>query len=385
MNVKQIYTLVNGALGEVTGQTDLIQEDLTGLVDAGETLSNADLDNFCKNLVDRIGKTVFLERAYEGYAVKLYKDAWEFGSVLQAIQFKLVNAEEDPSWNLTDGQSVDQYIFHKPTVEVSYYNKKAAFELPLTLCEKQVREAFVSGSAMNSFLSALELAVRNSLTIAIDDQARWAVNNMIASTMIDDHADGHYYETGIKHVNLLAEYKALHTDSTLTADDCLFDTDFIKFACYRIGQVSDRIKSMSTLYNINGSEVFTPASNQVLMLLSDFKRAADVYLQSTTFNEEYTKLPASQSVPFWQGTGDDYSLAKVSDINIKTDDGTAFHAGGIIGVLADEWAVALCNQDQHITSAYNARGEYTNYFYKDAIHMICNKSQNFVVFTITEE
>lgn len=383
MNVKQIYTLVNTALGEVTGTTDLVQEDLTNLVDIGDTLSSTDVDNFVKQLVDRIGKTVFLERAYEGFAAKLYKDAWEFGSVLQAIQFKLVQAEEDPSWNLQNGQSVDQYIFHKPTIEVKYFNKKAAFELPLTIVEKQVKEAFVSASAMNSFISGLELAIRNSLTIAIDDQARWAINNMIGLTLHNEHATGDYSTTGIKHINLLAEYNARYS-TTLSADDALTDKEFIKYACFRIGQISDRLKSMSTLYNIDGSEVFTPSANQNMMLLSDFKRAADVYLQSETFNEEFTKLPEAQSIPFWQGSGDDYSFESVSSINIKTSDGDAVACSGILGIICDEWAVSLCNEDQHITSAYNARGEYTNYFYKDAIHMMCNTSQNFVVFTITE-
>ena len=383
MNVKQIYELVNGALSEVTGKTDLIQEDLQGLVDAGEDLSPADVDNFTKQLVDRIGKTVFLQRAYDGFAAKLYKDAWEFGSVLQAIQFKLVDAEEDPSWNLTDGSSVDQYIFHKPTIEVKYFNKKAAFELPLTIVEKQVREAFTSASSMNSFISGIELAIRNSLTIAIDDQARWAINNMIGLTLHDEHSTGDYTASGIKHINLLAEYKA-QVDSTMTAEKALKSSEFIKFACYRIGQISDRLKSMSTIYNVEGSQVFTPSGDQMMMLLSDFKRAADVYLQADTFNEEYTKLPDSQSIPFWQGSGDDYSFDKVSDINIVTSAGDTVHCGGILGVLCDKWAVALCNEDSHITSAYNARGEYTNYFYKNAIHMICNTSQNFVVFTITE-
>ena len=381
MTVKQIYTLVNAALGEVTGATDLVQEDLTGLVDAGDGLSTADVDNFVKQLVDRIGKTVFLERAYEGFAAKLYKDAWEFGSVLQAIQFNLVDAEEDPSWNLQDGQSVDQYIFHKPTIEVKYLNQKAAFELPLTICEKQVREAFTSGSKMNSFISGLELAIRNSLTIAIDDQARWAVNNMIGLTLLDEHSTGVFTTSGIKHVNLLAEYNAAYS-TTLTADEAMLDKEFIRYACYRIGQISDRIKAMSTLYNIAGSQVFTPAANQNLMLLSDFKRAADVYLQSETFHDEFTALPAAQSIPFWQGSGDDFSTEKCSTINIKTSEGDAVEKSYIIGVLCDEWAVSLCNEDRHITSAYNARGEYTNYFYKDAIHMMCNPSQNFVVFTL---
>ena len=40
MNVKQICSLVNTVSGEVLGTTDLVHEDLTGIVDLGNEVFN---------------------------------------------------------------------------------------------------------------------------------------------------------------------------------------------------------------------------------------------------------------------------------------------------------------------------------------------------------
>ena len=39
MEVKQIYSLVNTVSGEVLGRTDLVNEDLTGVVDLGKEMT----------------------------------------------------------------------------------------------------------------------------------------------------------------------------------------------------------------------------------------------------------------------------------------------------------------------------------------------------------
>ena len=84
MEVKQIYTLLNSVSNEVLGRTDIIQEDLTGIVDMGTEVFNANaIDNFVKSLVNHIGKVVFVNRPYMGKVPSVLMDSWEFGSVLE--------------------------------------------------------------------------------------------------------------------------------------------------------------------------------------------------------------------------------------------------------------------------------------------------------------
>ena len=58
---------------------------------------------------------------------------------------------------------------------------------------------------------------------------------------------------------------------------------------------------------------------------------------------------------------------------------------GILAVMFDRDAAAVCNQNYRVTSIYNPRGEYTNYFYKwDAMYMN-DTAENVVVFYIADE
>ena len=80
MNVKQIYSLVNTVSGEVLGRTDLVHEDLTGVVDLGNEVFNQNaVDNYVKSLVNHIGKVVFVNRTYSGKVTSVRMDAWELG------------------------------------------------------------------------------------------------------------------------------------------------------------------------------------------------------------------------------------------------------------------------------------------------------------------
>lgn len=169
MEVKQIFELVNGITGEVTGKTDLVKEDLSNIVDVGKELFTAsDVDNYVKSLVNRIGKTIFVNRKYSGKVPSVVMDSWEFGSVLQKINADLPQATENESWELVNGTSYDPNIFYKPTVSAKFFNSKVTFEIPLSFTEKQVKESFNSASELNAFISMLYNAVEKSMTVKID-------------------------------------------------------------------------------------------------------------------------------------------------------------------------------------------------------------------------
>ena len=138
MEVKQIYSLMNDVTSEVLGKTDLVKEDLSNVVDVGKELFSAsDVDNYVKALVNRVGKTIFVNRKYAGKIPSVVMDSWEFGSVLQKISADLPNATENESWELENGTSYDPNIFYKPSVSAKFYNSKVTFEVPLSFTENK--------------------------------------------------------------------------------------------------------------------------------------------------------------------------------------------------------------------------------------------------------
>lgn len=383
MQVTQIYTLVNNVTKEVLGKENLIAEDLSNVVDLGTEVFNQNaVDNYVKSLVNHIGKVIFVNRPYSGKIPSVLMDGWEFGSVLEKITAEIPAATENESWELTNGEEYKQDIFYKPSVSAKFYNSKVTFEVPISITERQVKESFSSAEQLNGFLSMLYDAVDKSMTIKTDGLIMRTINNMIVTTFENEPVSGE-----ARCINLLAKYNAKFNKS-LTAANALLDGDFIRFASYVIALYADRLGTISTLFNVGGKARFTSAENLHVVLLSDFAKAADTYLYSGTFHNEFVKLPKAETVPFWQGSGKGYEFSDTSKIyNSKTvlDATTNTEYAAILGVMFDRNALGVSNLNRRVTSNYNAKAEFFNNYYKFDAGYFNDTNENFIVFYIATD
>lgn len=397
MTVQQIYQLMNDVTGEVLGKTGLVAEDLSNVVDVGTQVFNESaVDNYVKTLVNHIGKVIFVNRPYSGKIPSVLMDSWEFGSVLEKISCDTPEAEENESWDLEDGHEYKQDIFYKPTVSAKFFNSKVTFEVPMSFTEKQVKESFSNAAQLNGFISMIYNAVDRSMTIKIDSLVMRTINSMIAQTLNADKAKftgGYGTASTARCVNLLKLYNDKFfpdTGSTanpdaLTADKAIYDPDFIRFASYTMGVYVDRLASISTLFNVGGKDRFTDANNLHVIMLSDFAKGADVYLQSDVRHNEMTRLPNYETVPYWQGSGQNYEFDSTSAINVKIDASTTVEIDGIVGVMFDRDALGVSNLDRRVTTAYNAKAEFFNNYYKFDAGYFNDTNENFVVFFVSDE
>lgn len=383
MDVKQIYDLMNTVTGEILGKSNIVQEDLSNIVDVGtEVFGATSVDNYVKTLVNHIGKVVFVNRVYSGGAPSVLMDGWEFGSVLEKISADLPTASENKSWELTDGEEYKQDIFVQPKVSAKFFNSKVTFEVAMSFTERQVKESFTNASQLNGFISMLYNSVDKSMTIKIDSLIARTINNMIAETIHADYDSADLSsKSGIKAVNLLFLYNQKF-GGTLTAGEAINNADFIRFASYTMGLYRDRMSKISTLFNIGGKERFTSSEYLHTILLADFVNGADVYLNSDTFHNEMVKLPKAERVPYWQASGTDFSFDSVSKINVKCASGETIVAGGILGVMFDRDSLGVCNLDKRVTTAYNAKAEFYNNFFKFDCGYYNDTNENFVVFFV---
>lgn len=384
MNVKQIYTLMNSVSNEVLGKTDLVKEDLTGVVDMGTEVFNQNaVDNYVKSLVNHIGKVIFVNRPYAGKVPSVLMDAWEFGSVLEKISADIPQATENESWALTDGKDYSQDVFHKPVVTAKFFNSKVTFEVPVSITEKQVKESFSNAEQLNGFLSMIYSAVDKSMTIKADALIMRTINNMVAETFKADataFANGDYSKASTNRcVNLLKLYNDKF-GTKLTANTAILNPEFIRFASYTIGMYADRLGSISTLFNIGGKARFTGSDMLHLVLLTDFAKGADTYLYSDTKNYQFVTLGKHETVPCWQASGQSYSFNDVSTIEVKTASGTDVKVTGVIGVMFDRDALGVSNLDRRVTSNYNAKAEFFNNYFKFDAGYFNDTNENFVVF-----
>lgn len=386
MKVEQIYTLMNTVTEELLGDSIIVNEDLSNVVDLGEAFENSvGLDNYVRSLVDHVGRMVFIDRIYGGRAPSVLVDGWEYGSILEKISVALPEAQENETWQLQDGQSYDPNVFVKPNVTAKFFNDRVTFDIQLSITTKQVKSSFDNVNQLNSFVSMLYTSVNNSATVKTDALVMRAINNMIGETLYSEFPSGEYSgNSGIRAVNLLQLYnQTLPSGSTaLTAEEFIRTPEAVRFAVLTFKNYIDRIKVMSTLFNMGGQERFTPDDRLHIVMLSEFGNSADVFLQSDTFNEQYTALPNAERTVYWQGSGIDYGFDSTSAINIQTSAGHTINASGILAVMFDRDALGVANIDRYVTSSYNAKGDFTNNFYHYTQGLWNDGNENFVVFYI---
>lgn len=386
MEVKQVYDFTNNAVKQAIGEESvLLKEDLSNVVEVGNAILNANaLDKYVDALVNHIGRMVFVTRPYTGVYAKLQMDAWEFGSVLEKVRMQMPQAEENETWNLTDGAIYEENQFYKPIISAKFFNKMVTFEIPISITEKQVRQSFSNQTQLNSFISMIMVAVENAMTLRVEELARRAINNMIGETIHADYGnDALNSKSGVKAVNLLYLYNQTIT-TPITKAEALFNEGFLRFAFYTMALYRDRIKTMSTLFNIEGKENHTPSDRLHFVILTELAKASQVYLQSDVYHDELVKLEGFESVPYWQGIGDKYALSETSAINISlaSDKTIDISTDGILGVMFDRDAIAITNYNRRVTSKWNAKAEFTNYWFKMDNQYLNSLDENCIVFFI---
>ena len=390
MKVNQLYALINTVTVEVLGKGAIVKEDLSNVVSIGKALENADkIDNYVKKLVNHIGKVIFVNRLYAGNVPSVLMDSWEFGSILEKISVELPDAEMSASWDLNDRESYDPNVFYQPKVSAKFFNSRVTFEIPMSFTEMQVKESFSNAEQLNGFVSMLTTAIENSMTVKIDALIMRTIANFMGETVANDLNTADVGKpividptiSGVRAVNLLKLYNDGATVA-LTKANALKNPDFIRFATYQISLYADRMTKISMLFNIEKRDRFTPESDRHVVLLSDFAKASETFLASITFNPDHVALPEHESVPFWQGSGEQYLFSDTSKIDVKTSAGNEVALDGILGVIFDRNALGVTNLDRRVTTNYNPKAEFYTNFYKFDAGYFNDLSENFVMFFV---
>ena len=387
MEVKQISTLINEAITDSLGGADIaLAEDLTNVVDVGASLENLTktttnlYEKFTGALVNQIGKVIIVNRVYSGNAPSVLMDSWLYGSILEKIGSELPTVTKNDSWDLTDGQSYDPHVYHTSKAYAKFFNKLTTFEIDKSILDRQIRQSFQSASQLNAFVSMLFNEVDKALTVATDELIYMTIANMIAVTVQSEKPQ--------VAVNLLSLFNTAN-GTNVKAADAYHTPDFIRFAAYYMSLYPKKMSALTTMYNLGGKQKFTPTNMLKVITLNEFQRAAEVYLQSDVYHDQYTALLKGDVVPYWQAPGQNFDFTDASTVKITpiTDAGTAgtpFNQSGIIAVMFDRDALGVANFDRRVTTAYNPKGEFTNYFYKQDARYFNDFNEQFVVFYVAD-
>ena len=379
MTVNQIYGIVNSVAMQMYGDKAVQITDVAGLISLGDSImsSATDKDNFLNTLVDRIGRTIISQRAYSVQVSGLINDAFTFGAIMQKIYIDPIQASQSQQWNLTQGGTVDQYIIAKPTVKQKLFKTRNTWAVTITIPDFQLSSAFTSATEMAAFIDAIFLSMRNSMEIYLEGMAEMCYANMIGERIVHTQLNN-----GHTVIDLLAMYNSL-MQTALSTSAAMMNTEFLKFASMTINLFVKRMGKMSSIYNSEGYKRFTPQDKMRVTMLADFTSAVTSYLQSNTYHDELVALPKYTEVAYWQGIGAGQSgFDNTGTVAIRTSDGYTVMQQHVICMLSDEEAIGLTYDNRRSKSAYNASGEYTNFFEKADMGYFNDLSENAVVFTV---
>jgi len=390
MQVTQIAKELNEWIAERCGDARfdsdtaaqfIVREDLANIVDIGTAVYKYEWqDNFVKSMIDRIGRMVFVNRRTRGFAPDLQRNAWEYGSVMSKSRTKRFEAKENPSWKLQKGQVVEQFVFEPPTVRNKYYNIKIAWQIDCSFAEIQVREAFTSPGEMGRFFAMIESAIQQALDDQMDSLTMRAIMGFI----------GEKIDRGSGVIDVLTPFNTIASQS-LTLENMTYSEDWCRYAAYQILIAKQRIKARTSIYNANdesGYDTATPGEYLRFVLHSDIGEALNVYLNAQTYHNDFSDVGSYDVVPMWQTAGTEWQRDATTRINIDLPSNVEREVAnykyidrlGIIGVMFDTDAIVINNENQRVTSAYNANGEYYTNYYKIDTNVLIDLDENGIVF-----
>lgn len=396
VTAKQIYTIVNEVAQQAMGSKAIKVVDNSGLIALGNTVLGTDAtkNNFINALTDRIGRTIVSFRAYHSHFPDFERDSIEWGNILQKLKIGMPDAEEDQSFNLVDGTSVDQYKINKAKVNQLLFTTETPWQTHITVHLDELEKAFLSSDAMGVFISSMFGEVQNRIELAMENLSMDCVNNYIGE-LINRKTD-----TPNRVINLVTEYKdKTGVDHTAEPIKALDDEEFLKYVVRRVNSISSTMEYMTNgMYNqsifpdgaagsVNSRH--TPKSEQKLMLYIDMVNALKTNINSKAFNMEQVAIDIPfQTVPFWQSlqSPSEINVKPASEINVKPASGAAtptVTASLIMGILYDREAMGTFKKKySSLTSPINAAGKYYNVFYHMITMYYNDLTENAVVFLL---
>ena len=368
-NVKQIKTLLNDVIEDMTAQSAAIQTvDTSNLVSLGKAVSDLNLyDGFFGSLVNRLAKTVYFIRVYEGADNRsILRDEHEYGAFIQKVYYTAPAFVDNPEYKIpsyTGGGSIDEYNQSSPydvdttvTVNAMVYGAQGTFALEIIRPVDQIRSAFLSESEMMRFIDGIYVAIENEIKLAEEGLVNAAVSTAIAADI-----------NGGKVRNLLTEYNAIAATPITDEKVALADTDFLKYASREIRNTIKYMRKMSTAYNVNGFKTFT--DEPIVEVLTDFASAMSTYLEADTFHKELVELPRYTEVPWWQFSGQ--SNGDFDDVSMISVINEAFVVAvtNPTGEIEDSGIIAFVHDIEHVAAYFGHRRAWEMYNQRDDVYV----------------
>lgn len=398
LGFEQAATLIAALHTQVTGQASIAPTDTASFVSMAQATLRAGYEPVLNAIGQVLGRTLIAVRPYSRKFKGLEMSSERWGGITRKINFgeKALDpyvaldpdAIGDPTFSLSDGASIDQYVVKKPEVLQTVYVGQNVYESSYTIFTKQLDTAFSSPAEFGAFMSGLMTHFSNEREQYLESLSRAILCNMIGAKKVLDSAG-----VDLQIIDLLAEYNTA-TGLSLTATSVREPDNypaFAKWAYAYIQHVSEMFTERTEMFQrpLTSYHIMrhTPKADQRLFMDADFLAHMTAEVLADTYHDNFLRYSEVEAVNFWQAAKDPNEV-NVTPVYLNADcefvNATdPVLVEGIVGVLMDRDAAGYnLADDDLVASPYNAKGQYYNLYNHVRIQLQNDLTEKAVVFCI---
>ena len=379
MELTQIATLLNDTLvPNYLGQETTIAPDLSNVVELGTAMANLtgdEVKNFAGDFIVGVARNVFDTRRFRSETYGLMNDSREYGGVIQRVKARLLEASDSPIWTLENGQDYFDGKYYGIDTDVKIYSKDTAFQVKNSIPTEMYKQYFTSADGVREFVSMIESAVDNTLTVELNALAKTTLQQLIVSA------------STTRKINLRTIYNTnagLTGDDALTVNDALHNAPFLRWCAEQTVRLRDMTQDFNEKYNDGTVPTFTPADDLRVTLLSEFARAIEFNMEADTFHNDLVSVGEYNTINFWQNQGTELlpTLGVTAEVKTKVGDDPVTTVSNVVGVIYDRYTAGLTARLDKITAQNIANGDYTTYFHHIANSRFIDTRNTGIILTL---
>ena len=393
LTFNQMSTVLNAIMLQATGINSISVTDTSSFVTAGQEALKAGYDTLSTAVSQVLSRTIFSIRPYTAKFKGMEMTVQQYGNITRKLSPIDKGFVDDPAIDPTeivDGNSIDPFVISKPLVQQMNWYGREVYKKPLTIYDWQLDQAFSGPDQFASFISMMMQNASDMLEQARENTKRMTLVNLIGAII------GNYNTT--QQIKLVTDYNTyINASPALTWADICADNakyqHFMRFAYARIAAVASMLTERSAKYHVSlsGKTIMrhSPYADQRLYMLAQEKFSMEAQVLADAFHDNYLRYADVETVNFWQAI-DSPDEINVTPAYLETtggnagtiQKGVAVNQTGIFAVLTDREACGIVQMNERARTQYNARGEYTNYFFSVCERYFNDFTENAVVFTL---
>lgn len=361
LNIVQISTLLNTILGQARLNTAAVV-DTSSFISVAQTALKCAPDVLLESISQMFtNRDIISIRPYTRKFRGLERSAMEWGNAVRKLNYVDSPMEENPAWELTDGESVDMYTVKTTDILQTNFYGQATWEQEFSVFDYQLNIAFANPYSFQAFMSGMYQNKADQREQAHESLARATILNLIGGVLLGNTTDGN--------VKVLTLYNA-QNGTSLTKADVLKSENFPDFLKFFVATLKIYLKLMSERsqkfqINVTGKPItrHTPREDIMMYLYTPFFEKAKTMVYGDIFHENYMNIGNYEEVNFWQSIEDTQAInvtAAYTDANGAVKTGTADNEN-VLGIIFDREAAGyntIINRSW--TTPYNGKGAYTN-------------------------